>query len=380
MFTCSHTTTKLLFDLFAGDLSAPDDLNSSQLSSSTQKRPKVREALIADSDNDEGIEVVKSKPKKKEKIKKSLDEMGNREHLKLKQQIEDLRNEYGHEWLHTKGASKVQGVMGIQAQPQPTKQKTTEENLEDFFNLDNISRIDRDQTSTPVQESSSNIDVSVYNHFRSENIQKYFFSLFQQQVYSPISSTGEFNSATNSENSSTTLRTAEGTMTDSTDETMEITGLISVSENLNNLYLTTETEPEQLSDSEENETIYLVTNQSNNAKIFLIVSDQSIREKHSESGKTMNKWTMTMLESCERISSDVLRIRFDTIKRDKRERVYQLEKDEGRKLDDFLRDVLSQRPLSDIMIIFRCLTCTLQFSQEKLPRKNGKEFAFDVCN
>lgn len=170
-------------------------------------------------------------------------------------------------------------------------------------------------------------------------------------------------------------------MMDSMDETMEKTGFQNVAENLNNLYLTTETEPEQLSDTEENETIYLVTNQSNNnAEIFLVVSDQSIREKNSSSGKTNNKWTMTMLESCERISSDVLRIRFDTIQRNKRERVYQLEKDEGRKLDDFLRDVLSQRPLSDIMIIFRCVTCTLQFSQEKLPRKNGKEFAYEVCN
>lgn len=36
-----------------------------------------------------------------------------------------------------------------------------------------------------------------------------------------------------------------------------------------------------------------------------------------------------MLESCERIKTDVLRLRFDTIKRDKRERIYNVEEGSG---------------------------------------------------
>lgn len=79
-----------------------------------------------------------------------------------------------------------------------------------------------------------------------------------------------------------------------------------------------------------------------------------------------------MLESCERISGEVVRIRFDTVKRDKRERTYRLEKGQARKVDNSLRNILSQRPLSDLMIIFRCANCALQFSQEKLPRKSGE--------
>lgn len=377
---------------FSVDLTAPDDLNTSQLSSSIQKR-KVRPALIADDDNDEDIEAVKAKPKKKEKPKlKSvdIDEMGSREHLKTKQQIEDLRKEHGDKWLHEKCASKVQEVMGMQVQ---SDQKTTEEKLEDIFGLNDIAAINRNQTSTPVQElgpnaqstsTSSHLDVRIFLiliklcHFVSYlNLIVYFFR--QQQFYSAESSKNDFKSIANSEDSSTTLKSAENVRMDESMESMEKTMFRSVHENLTNLYSTTENEPEQLSDSEENETIYLVTNQSNkNMQILLIVSDQSIREKNDMTGKTINKWTMTMLESCERISSDVVRIRFDTIKRDKRERVYQLEKDEGRKLDDFLRNVLAQRPLSDIITIFRCITCTLQFSLEKLPRKNGKRFAFKV--
>lgn len=147
-------------------------MNTSQLSSSTQKR-KVRPALIADDDNDEEIEAVKAKPKKKEKPKRKsvdIDEMGSREHLKTKQQIEDLRKEHGDKWLHEKGASKVQEVMGMQVQ---SDQKTTEEKIECIFGLDDIAAINRNQTSTPVQEfgpnaqstsTSSHLDVRIFRY------------------------------------------------------------------------------------------------------------------------------------------------------------------------------------------------------------------------
>lgn len=138
------------------------------------------------------------------------------------------------------------------------------------------------------------------------------------------------------------------------------------------MYATKEPEPEQISDIEENESVYLATNEANQMDVLLVVSDHSIREKNELTGKTVNKWTINMLESCERTSADVVRINFDTIKRDKRERVYRLEKDQGRQLDDFLRNILSQRPITDLMLIFRCANCALQFSQEKLPRKSGK--------
>lgn len=142
-------------------------------------------------------------------------------------------------------------------------------------------------------------------------------------------------------------------------------------ENLRILYSASTHEPESLSDTEDNETIYFVTNDTNQTEHFLVVSDQSIKEKNTLTGRTTNKWTLTMLESCEHISVDVVRIRFDTVKRDKRERVYKMEKDQGRTLDNFLRNLLSQR-LSDIMNIYGCANCNLQFSHEKVPRNRGK--------
>lgn len=152
---------------------------------------------------------------------------------------------------------------------------------------------------------------------------------------------------------------------------------ISEDENLKIVYpSSTSIEEETLSDAEENETIYLVTNDANQMELLLIVSDQSIREKNPLTGKTINKWAMTMLESCEHISTDVVRICFDTVKRDKRERTYKMnESGQGKKLDDFLRNILAQRPLSDIIISFKCVSCESEFSREKLPRKSGKFWA-----
>lgn len=45
--------------------------------------------------------------------------------------------------------------------------------------------------------------------------------------------------------------------------------------------------------------------------------------------RTITRWNMSMLESCDRIKTDVLRLRFDTIKRDKRERIYNVEEGSG---------------------------------------------------
>lgn len=187
-----------------------------------------------------------------------------------------------------------------------------------------------------------------------------------QNFQSPISSTSDFKSISASDQSTKTAdETAE------TDDTL-FKSTVSEDDHLSNVYATNEPEPEQISDAEDNESQYLATNEANQKGVILVVSDQSIREKNELTAKTINKWTMDMLESCERISADVVRINFKTIKKDKRERVYRLEKDHGRILDDFLRNILSQRPISDLMIIYRCANCALQFSQEKLPQKSSK--------
>lgn len=105
------------------------------------------------------------------------------------------------------------------------------------------------------------------------------------------------------------------------------------------LYENSTNEPDPVSDAEENETIYLITvDGPHKNDLILIVSDQSIREKDALTTRTITKWNLTMLESCERVSVDVLRLCFDTVKRDKKERTYHLEAGHGQVGWNFVRD------------------------------------------
>ena len=73
--------------------------------------------------------------------------MGSQEHLKTKKQIEDLRKEYGDDWLHSK---EVQDMMGFQA-PVRISSPTAEEKLETLYGME--TKVNRDRTSTPIQQS-----------------------------------------------------------------------------------------------------------------------------------------------------------------------------------------------------------------------------------
>lgn len=168
---------------FAVD-STSDVLNISQMSTATQKRIKVRPALIADdeSNNDEEdeVEVIHEKPRKKDEPQSKtaeIEDQSNQEHLETKKQIEDLRREYGDSWLHSKSASKVQNVMGIQHVPlsrssvfvSSQSPQTTEQMLENLFGLESSTDADQ-RTSTPVHnQNQTGIDSFAYSPHEVRN-------------------------------------------------------------------------------------------------------------------------------------------------------------------------------------------------------------------
>lgn len=81
---------------------------------------------------------------------------------------------------------------------------------------------------------------------------------------------------------------------------------------------------------------------------------------------TISKWSLRSLESCERTKADVLRLHFDTVRRDKKERVYRVEPGLCQQLEKYLRSILSQRPLSEMnQTLYRCVKCSSKFSREK---------------
>lgn len=141
----------------------------------------MRPALIADDDqeNDDGIEIVKSKPSKKKKPKPAspkIDEIGNREHLKTMKQIEDLRAKHGDRWLECQSASEVQDAMGIAKPTIKTPLKSTEQKLESMFNLGSPANISIALSSTPIQQFRH----GDFAHSPSE------VSIFQNEYHSPL--------------------------------------------------------------------------------------------------------------------------------------------------------------------------------------------------
>lgn len=101
---------------------------------------------------------------------------------------------------------------------------------------------------------------------------------------------------------------------------------------------------------------------------------KSILKKKSFTYSTLSKWNLTILESCDRLKSNTLRINFDTIRRDKQERIY-IFKDEQQSgdLESFLRNILSDRSLCDMnQQVFKCLNCSCQFSVEKKIGRSHK--------
>lgn len=106
--------------------------------------------------------------------------------------------------------------------------------------------------------------------------------------------------------------------------------------------------------------------------------------------RTKAKWSLKILESCERVRSNTLRINFDTMRKDKQERIYcventlcqvsQLVSSNNRQrkshfvllkeLEKKLRDILSQRDLTEMNIsIYRCVNCLTQFTIEQKSKR-----------
>ncbi|XP_017099234.2 serine/threonine-protein kinase 11-interacting protein isoform X1 [Drosophila bipectinata] len=126
-----------------------------------------------------------------------------------------------------------------------------------------------------------------------------------------------------------------------------------------------------VSDAEPDEETYIVYNEQNSSEaMFLTISSNFIREKDTLSERTITKWSLKILESCERVKSNTLRIIFNTIRQDKKERIYCVESSLCQELEGKLRNILSQRDLTEMNIaVYRCVNCMTQFTVEQKSKR-----------
>lgn len=260
------------------------------VSQTSQRKVKVRRAIIADVGDEENSDDCVSKEKRAKssssKTKDIIETLeGSKDHLETKKQIEDLRKEYGDSWLQSHGATKVQNVMGIQSSLPKVEgiscfkspPETTEQLIENLFG-ENIGKISNNQTSTPVNNKNrmdttaqSVTDVIFLCKILACVLYRFKMDLFLLQLQS--SNLSDYKSA---QEISTEREDNNGNST--LDETFKSSV---ESDPLDEIYSKSTMDPDPVSDSEENESIYIVTVEPNQTDLLLVVSDQSIREKNS---------------------------------------------------------------------------------------------------
>lgn len=280
-----------------------------QTPNSNQKRVKPRTVVIEESGSQK-LE-VKSPPGKK------LLKEGSQEHLTTKREIEQLREQFGSDWLFNQG-----NVVGFEDQHATARKKllfgellSTSPALDTSFEYN-----EPNNSSTPIDEAETTV-------------------LMKDDVM--------YSSVADNTGSSVYASALDETFTED-DAVEEIV----------------------VSDPEDNEVQFIVTDEICHEDLILVVSEVNIKEKDAMNGRTIAKWGLSTLESVERTRSNLIRLNFDTIRKDKRERQYRMDTKCCQELERMLRSYLSSRPLSEMnQTVYKCPKCNSQFSREIDDRK-----------
>lgn len=222
--------------LIPSDTSSVNETDEMSVSTSTvQKKLRARRAVIVD-DLEENV--VDKQPQKV--VSSNLE--GNKEHLETKKQMEQMRKEYGDEWLLAKSGTQTDG--------QPKTASTLEELTDTLFN----------ECITPPQTS-----------------------VMLAQTSTPISDYTQTHKANTESNTSAYVSAIEDSTT-SQDQSTVYDSVLEPSDEPCDIYGHTEV-PDVPSDPENNEVTYIVCSEPNGEELFLIVSDVSIKEKDIFSGR-----------------------------------------------------------------------------------------------
>ncbi|CRK93086.1 CLUMA_CG006583, isoform A [Clunio marinus] len=282
---------------------------------SNQKRMKPRCVVIEESDAKHDKQLEEKSPKDKKMLKEA-----SQEHLVTKREIEQLREQYGSEWLFNQGA-----VVGFEDQNVTARKKLL---LGDLLSTSPALRMDESFEKSDPTDSSTPLEETII----------------------PFEEATGNKSIDDSEGNSIYTSALDETFPQELPEEEE--------------------EKIVLSEPEDNEIKFIVIDEFSQDDLFLIITETNIKEKDAMSTRTNAKWGMSTLESVERPRSDLIRLTFDTIRKDKRERQYRMDLKCCQELEKILRDFLSSRPLSEMnQTVYKCPKCNSQFSREIDDRK-----------
>lgn len=323
--TSSIRTSNSATPIIRSVSNTPDNSSLSSMSSFNipHTNGTIREPLINSAFKHRKVRVIDEfdddKKMNGKKEEKPLKLEGNQEHLTTKQEIEEKRQKYGDEWLF-KGFEDDTTTIA--------KRKAY------YDELFHSSPLDSDMdTSIEVKEPLS-------------------ASTPQDETLMPINESSNYETAPENESSVTVYASME--------ENIYPDNLIQ--------------DEEAISDMDENEaTTFVVMDEKTKVDLILVLTEDTIREKDALTCRTLTKWGITALESCERVRTNLIQLNFDTIKKDKKERQYRMENKCCLDLERFLREFLSSRPLSENLQFYKCAKCNMQFSREIAAHSKSKK-------
>ncbi|XP_069674529.1 serine/threonine-protein kinase 11-interacting protein isoform X2 [Periplaneta americana] len=322
-----------------------------QQARSNKKSSRVREAVISEQE-DAGEESDLSSSFMTNSLDLSTD------HLETKKQIETLRERFGEEnWLHSHAGFCVQDVLGLHKTaavstdiPSPVKV--------DMGTSPRWGNIISTTSHTNKSESST-ADILT----QSPKIAK-GGRIREEKSFSP-----EDRAEVNSEVSKAVLEVEKTECEETIDD---------------------DDDDDDDEEDEGEEQLYLVQRQRRGGletdEFFLVVTDKGLKEREVLCGRTLERWTMSSLLSCVQIGSEnqtsSVQLTFDTVRRDRQERIYILDRKDAQKLVRALGKILESRPLTAMnQVAYRCMKCSTQFSQEVPPSGVGEKiFTCPTCN
>uniref|UniRef100_A0A1B6DEH5 Serine/threonine-protein kinase 11-interacting protein n=2 Tax=Clastoptera arizonana TaxID=38151 RepID=A0A1B6DEH5_9HEMI len=310
-------------------------------SSTSRKGGRVKEAVIFD-----GIDQLGNPTTTKVQLK----DTGNTDHLETKKQLETLRETIGKDhWLHSQSGSFVQDLLGLQKAEGSSRQLTSTPYETDYLSTSPNFSSAKPGINKPLIPAQ-NVDIS--------------------------NKTLDFITTESSQTSTDASNTDPGTTSSSDNEQVHSApteNKETITEE-NNSIVSEDSESEEDIDGLELWIVQRKTVNNKKEELFLSLSEKELREKNSKTGRTEEKWFLESIESCIKISNDpvTIQITFDTIKKDRRERVYIMEFADAQMLLKKISALLESRSLTAMnQMAFRCMKCSSVFSQELDKNKLG---------
>uniref|UniRef100_A0AAG5DCX1 LKB1 serine/threonine kinase interacting protein 1 N-terminal domain-containing protein n=1 Tax=Anopheles atroparvus TaxID=41427 RepID=A0AAG5DCX1_ANOAO len=357
-----------------------DEKDLMNQSVSSQKKLRVRRALISEDDSE--VLTIEKHDVDASKSTSSLNLESNREHLETKRALETLRQRYGNDWLKSQAGHLVRSVIGFD----PSENKEFE-SVTHYHRTKSPTackkRINDGEGNTKMiptgREEMNQVELEIHRTSTPVGDERALFEMRTAQE-SPIAK----NRIDNLSESKTTVSDYKSVPSEEEDTRyvsveQDSTGTTTrESLNLTDIYGNQE-EVDEDSEIEDNEVLYHVSTRESGTDFSVVVSEKSIKEKDVV-GKTKTRWGIKTLEACERSTSSRITLTFDTMKRDKRERVYEMDPHDCQLLEYRLRNILSKRPLSEMnQRLYKCVVCNAKFSREVNTKRMSDDLQCPEC-